>query len=259
MKHDQLEERISAYADGEVTVKEARDVEAHLATCAACTTRLARHRALTAAIHAELPALAAPDALRERVRAALRGEPAGNPTEAGTSVAQRRRLRVWAPLVYAALLVVTVTGTWRLATIHTGAERVAQEVLASHVRSLMANHLVDIPSTDRHNVKPWFAGRLDFSPIVVAPAADSFPLIGGRLDYLAGRPVAAIVYRRRQHVINLFEWPAESDASGAAPAARTRNGYHLIGWTAEGMRYCAVSDVAEADLREFVEAVRRGE
>ncbi len=251
MQHEELAERISGYADGELTVNEAREVESHLASCEACAARLARHRALSAAVHAELPALAAPDALRDRVRAAVRDA-------AGPGAGHRPRSRSWGPLAYAAVLLIAVAATWQLRAGRAGDERVAEEVLASHVRSLMANHLVDVASTDRHNVKPWFAGKLDFSPQVANPAPDSFPLVGGRLDYLAGRPVAAVVYRRRQHVINLFEWPVESGngSSSAPPAGRERQGYHLIGWSTDGMRYCAVSDLAETDLRGFVQMLR---
>jgi anti-sigma factor RsiW len=122
----------------------------------------------------------------------------------------------------------------------------------------MPGHLVDVASTDQHNVKPWFNGRLDMSPAV--PRLDSlgFPLVGGRLDYVTGRPVAVVVYGRRQHMINVFSWPT-TDASSLAPMASTENGYHLVHWRTGGTDVWAVSDLNLAELQQFVAAFQRGE
>jgi anti-sigma factor RsiW len=142
---------------------------------------------------------------------------------------------------------------------HPSAERSATtDVLASHIRSLMPGHLVDVASTDQHNVKPWFNGRLDMSPAV--PRLDSlgFPLVGGRLDYVTGRPVAVVVYGRRQHMINVFSWPTP-DASSLAPVASTENGYHLVHWRTGGTNVWAVSDLNVAELQQFVAAFQREE
>jgi anti-sigma factor RsiW len=132
------------------------------------------------------------------------------------------------------------------------ADAIELELVASHVRSLQVDHLTDVASSDQHTVKPWFAGKLDFSPPVRDLREQGFPLEGGRLDYLGGRTVAALVYRRHQHVINLFIWP---DAAGRADE-RARDGYHLLRWSSSGFGYWAVSDLNAAELRDFEQQLR---
>jgi anti-sigma factor RsiW len=126
----------------------------------------------------------------------------------------------------------------------------ATQLIASHVRSLMANHLTDVASSDQHTVKPWLDTKLDFAPAVVDLGSDGFPLLGGRLDYLDNRPVAALVYQRRKHFINLFIWPKESGASETMNTI-SRQGYHLVHWIDSDFNYWAVSDVNENDLQTF--------
>jgi anti-sigma factor RsiW len=123
----------------------------------------------------------------------------------------------------------------------------AANVLSAHVRSLAGTHLLDVPSSDQHTVKPWFNGKLDFAPAV--KDLPGFPLLGGRLEYFGGRPAAALVYGRRNHIVNLFIWPS---AAPVADAAQTRNGFHLESWFRDGTTFWAVSDLNETELRQFV-------
>ncbi len=128
----------------------------------------------------------------------------------------------------------------------------AADVLSAHVRSLAGTHLLDVPSSDQHTVKPWFNGKLDFAPAV--KDLGGFPLLGGRLEYFIGRPAASLVYSRNKHVINLFIWPSPKPA---AAATQTLNGFHLESWSADGMTFWAVSDLNETELRQFVSLYRK--
>jgi anti-sigma factor RsiW len=128
-------------------------------------------------------------------------------------------------------------------------ELLAEQVVSSHIRSLMANHLSDVVSSDQHTVKPWFSGKLDFAPVVKDLSSSGFPLAGGRLDYLADHPVAALVYKHRQHTINVFLWP--SPESNSSPRTMTIKGYSVVHWTQSHMAYWAVSDLNAAELGGF--------
>lgn len=244
MTHPDFAGRVDAYLDDELAVSDALELEAHLAHCPACARFRDDRMALRAAIKARLPALQAPTALRERVRASLR---AASPARAP------RRFRVgvmWQSLALAASLVLVAVGSWRLGARRAAGEVLADQVLLSHVRSLMPSHLTDVPSSDQHTVKPWFNGRLDFSPPVYDFSKQGYPLIGGRLDYVDGRAVAALVYGRRQHVINVFLWPT-THGSTAGPATVTRQGYHLLRRRTADYVTWVVSDLSLPELREF--------
>jgi anti-sigma factor RsiW len=275
---------IHAYADGELGLESALEIERHLEQCADC----ARERAALAALSVALgdPALryAAPEALRRRVGAALAGEAAitarapsartpwwrlGWLVGEGEGGAIARGNAGWAvagaALAILALVVLNGSpGLWRTfrngtpfgngLPLGNGAEAdvVAREVLTSHLRSLMPGHLMDVISTDQHTVKPWFNGRLDLAPPVVDLTAQGFTLIGGRLDYLDGRAVACIVYRRRKHVINLFVAPA-ADFTARSAKLDSLQGYNICRWSGHGLEFFAVSDINTDELREFME------
>ena len=165
-------------------------------------------------------------------------------------------MRVVLPWAAAAALVLSIAGgmgLWRAAQTRTDA--FASEVVDSHVRSLMANHLFDVQSTDQHTVKPWFLGKLDFSPPVVDLAPIGFPLVGGRLDYLGGRPAAALVYQRQKHTINVFVSPIRDDAF-AQTDVRSVRGFHVHHWVRDGMSFWAASDLNDAEFNDFVRALQ---
>jgi len=241
---------IDGYLDGELDLVKSIEMEAHLKECRACAQMVENHRALREALVSGSVAFRAPAGLERRIRASLPREPRAAPASS---------LLSWRWLSLAACATAVVLLTWNLAPrlARTSAqERLTQEVVSSHVRSLMASHLADVVSTDQHTVKPWFDGKLDFAPPVNDLAAEGFPLAGGRLDYLNDRPVAALVYQRRKHFINLFIWPA-SEGGESGERTATRQGYNVLHWRKGGMNFWAVSDVSAADLEQFARLARR--
>jgi len=245
--HPNFEAQVDAYLDGELAAGDARALETHLAQCPECARFRDLRLQLRTAIVTSIPTFQAPAALRERVRAAARAK-----------VPRRLTVRnVWRPLAIAASLAVVALGSWTLALQRAAGDALADDVLASHVRSLMPGHLTDVLSTDQHTVKPWFNGRLDFSPPVNDFAARGYPLLGGRIDYVGGRPVAALVYGRRQHVVNVFVWPAGRQTGGGA--TRTRQGYHELHWTTGDYTYWVVSDLGLTELQEFAQLLRQAD
>jgi anti-sigma factor RsiW len=250
----EAQQLIDGYIDGELDLVRSMEVERHLEDCGSCHQAVKSHRELKSAIRSSSLRFDAPRGMDKRILAAARKE-----CKAAVEKAGRPwwRLPIPATLAFgAASLVLLAFLGWNLFRLNPGAgarELLANEVVSSHVRSLQASHLFDVASTDQHTVKPWFNGKLDYSPPVIDLVEAGFPLTGGRLDYLRGRPVAGLVYRRRQHIINLFVWPSGEGAaeSVGGPGSESIHGYYTVHWSRGGMTFYAVSDVNQADLKEF--------
>jgi anti-sigma factor RsiW len=236
---------IEAYLDEELDPGLRGTVEEHLSNCRLCSEAHSRFREQQSSIRSSAPYYTAPAQLQQSVHKALQ-RAAANETAATVRSAPWR----WLAIAASVLLAISVSWNLRQPKFRTAEnELVAQNVLSDHIRSLIGTHLLDVPSSDQHTVKPWFNGKLDFSPDVKDFASQGFPLIGGRLDYLTDRTVVALVYRRRQHVINLFTWP--SDASPVTESHFSRNGYNVVHWTYGAMTCWAVSDITITELDQF--------
>jgi len=242
----EVADRISPFLDDELDPVASREVARHLETCADCAAAFDRQRQLSQSLKRDLEYHRAPDLLRARVMSGVRM--AVLPPRA----APRPARESWRWLSAAAAVVVVAGGAWLATTLprERSDELTAREVVSGHIRSLMAAHLTDVTSTDQHTVKPWFAGKLDFSPPVTDFAEAGYPLVGGRLDYLQGHPVAALVYLHRKHTINVFVWPAANAPERLAPAM-TQQGFHVIHATHSGMTYWLVSDLNGEELASF--------
>jgi len=240
---------IDGYVDRELDPVRDLEIEGHLQECAVCSQGYKNHQALRNGLKASSLYFKPPADLQRRIQLSLRK---AAKAEAAPRAMPKWWLSVAAPIAAAAVVVLSLVPFLRGPSTD---DLLAREVISSHVRSLMANHLADVASSDRHTVKPWFAGKLNFSPAVEDLAKQGFPLMGGRLDYIDNRPVAALVYQRRKHFINLFIWPS-THGSEADTKTVTRQGYNLFRWTKSGMTYWAASDLNSAELQEFVELVQ---
>jgi len=235
---------VEPYADGELDAAAILELETHIRNCPACAAALRNVQGLKMALKQDALFFAAPKELRRRVKAELHSQ---------FATKSRWDFRNWnwlttassglATACLALLLTVTLTSP-------SAQQKLTREIVSSHIRSLMASHVLDVVSTDQHTVKPWFNGKLNFSPPVKDLAAQEFPLVGGRLDYISGRSVSALVFHRNKHVINLFIWPAQE--SSADPASFSPiQGYNLIHWSEADMTFWAVSDLNKKELMEF--------
>jgi len=251
MTCQQAKPLIDPYADGELEASAILELEQHLQSCSACALACRNLQSLKRALKQDALYFTAPAELRRRIKSDLplpRREAPQRPAWSWNWLTTA--LSGAFAVCLALLLLVTQTRP-------SAEEKLAQEIVSSHVRSLMGSHLMDVVSTDQHTVKPWFNGKLDFSPPVKNLAAEGFPLAGGRLDYLDGRSVAALVFQRHQHIINLFVWPAR-EADLKPTSVKSSQGYHLVRWSEAGMVFWAVSDLNQKELMEFVQDFATG-
>jgi len=235
---------IHAYLDNELDLQTTLQIESHLQICDHCQAEVLQLTNLKNSVRQEMSYHRAPAGLKLSLQ------------EASDTNQSKRRFSNWfpswnqfKPVVAFAGIVLAVSLGFQLRPA-SQMELLSEEVVAGHIRSLMAAHLTDVASSDQHTVKPWFNGKLDFAPQVIDLTAQGFPLVGGRLDYLAARPVTALVYRRRQHLINVFIWP-ENQNELLKEYSATRNGFNLLAFNAQGMNYWIVSDLNKNELMEL--------
>ncbi|HEX7232267.1 MAG TPA: anti-sigma factor [Candidatus Binatia bacterium] len=241
---------LDTYVDQELDPGRNLEMQEHLQGCARCAQSYSDRQMMRESLRTESLYFKAPPELEKRIQRSLR--------QAAKAEAPARwwffgdGFKMAAPLAVAALVVLMIAPYFAGPSPD---ELLGQQVVASHIRSLMVDHLADVASTDEHTVKPWFNGKLDFSPPVVDPAKEGFPLIGGRLDYLNNRPVAALVYRRDKHLINVFVWPV-MDGRQIGEAKKMQQGYNVIRWTGSGMNFWVVSDLEATQLAKFAELLK---
>jgi anti-sigma factor RsiW len=258
MNCDEAHTMIHAYLDGELDVLHSLEMDRHIADCANCSAAAQRIESVRTAIRNQAPRYTASNEFVERMRGAVEAS-----VEAAPQPVTTQRRTAWQSLAAAAAIIAVMAVGWSLMHANQGqsvASRIALQVYSSHIRSLMPDgeHLMDVASTDRHTVKPWFAGKIGFSPRVEDFKEQGYPLIGGRLDVLDGRPAAVLVFRHGGHIINVFMQP-EADFPGSSDERiiDTYHGYHLITWHDDALHYWAVSDLAQDELEQFTALWRK--
>ena len=244
MTCNEAEILLHALLDGELDAGNAHQVETHVENCPRCAPQLRAYRELQQAMPIAQLHFTAPTSLRRRIEQAL-------PAAARPRASSRRS--VLKGFVMGTALSTAMAASLVVAVFRTDQDqRVLGDVVSAHVRSLQANHLTDVQTSDQHTVKPWFNGKVDIAPPVVDLTAKGFTLLGGRLDYIDGQAVASIVYRRRTHVINLFVTQGAPSESHEA-RLQTMQGFNIRRWTAQGLEFFAISDINGEELQEFVE------
>lgn len=243
MTCDEARILLHALLDGELDAGHAREVEAHVAGCPACAAEFAAQREMQRVLaDTDLP-YTAPASLRSRIEASL-------PQPQGQQPTRRAVLRGFA--MGSAVSALAASGVVAIVLRQDDEQRILSEVVSAHLRSLQAGHLIDVVSTDQHTVKPWFNGKLDVAPPVIDLTAQGFTLVGGRLDYIDARAIGAVVYKRRQHVINLFVSQTAS-TEHRPPKTQTMQGFNCRRWGNRGLNFWAVSDIGNDELTEFVD------
>jgi anti-sigma factor RsiW len=245
---------LHALIDGELDAGHARDVEAHVADCAGCAEKFAAFRTMHEVMSAAPLKETAPAHLRNRVEALLTAPASPVVSMRGFFKPTRRSffggfaVGSLSAAVAASLVLTVIRGDQE--------QSVADEVVSAHIRSLQAGHLMDVATSDQHTVKPWFNGRVDVAPPVIDLTAESFTLLGGRLDYIDSEPIAAVIYQRRKHVINLFV-AQHLGTRHTRAVAESIQGYNVRHWSQNGLDFWAVSDLAGDELDEFVQKIAR--
>ena len=260
MPCDEPPTRLQAYFDGEGDAVAAAEVERHLDTCADCRTALSGLEELRSTIRRHSSYERAPEALRARISSALDREAAAAPAERppgerGPAAIRRLRGPWMRPFWSGALGGAAVAACAAFFIMAPARDPLLDDLVNAHVRSLMPAHLIDVESTDRHTVKPWFAGHADVSPAVADFADQGYKLIGGRADYFERQRAAVVIYQHGAHVINVFTWSANGTG---LPKDTTRNGYHLAFWTIGNLNYCAVSDTGWDELSTLEALMKDG-
>ena len=265
MNCEEARKLMDGYLDGELDPITNQALEGHLRDCPTCEQAYETHHSLIRVIGNATPYYKAPAELRGRIQSSLREEVAEQSTPKMAPNAEplfsrgRPKSRTvllgtpwhWLGLAAAIIFAAIIALNFLPRGQRPEADQfLATQLIASHVRSLVANHLADVASSDQHTVKPWLDAKLDFAPPVVDLSSEGFPLVGGRLDYLDKHPVAALIYQRRKHFINLFVWPVAGDAAKAT-TSMTHQGYQMLHWVDPDFNYWAVSDVNQKDLQEF--------
>ncbi|MBB4262100.1 MULTISPECIES: anti-sigma factor [unclassified Bradyrhizobium] len=243
MTCDEARILLHALLDNELDAGHAREVEAHIASCPDCAAELAAQREMQRELANTSLRYTAPASLRTRIEASLPQPQRQQPT-------RRSVLRGFA--MGSAVSALAATGIVAIVLRQDDQQRILSEVVSAHLRSLQAGHLTDVISTDQHTVKPWFNGKLDVAPPVIDLTAQGFTLVGGRLDYIDARAIGAVVYKRRQHVINLFVAQTAS-TEHRPPKTQTTQGFNCRRWGERGLNFWAVSDIGADELAEFVD------
>ena len=253
MRCDESEVMLHALIDGELDAGHARDVEAHVASCAGCGEKFAAFRTMHEVMSTAPLKETAPAHLRNRIEA-LTATPASRVVSIRRFMQPTRR-SFFGGFAMGSVLSAAAAASLVLTVIRRDQEQaITEEVVSAHIRSLQAGHLMDVETSDRHTVKPWFNGRVDVAPPVVDLTAESFTLIGGRLDYIDSEPVAAIVYQRRKHVINLFV-AQHLGRRHTRTIGDSIQGYNVRHWSQDGLDLWAVSDIVGDELDEFVQKI----
>ncbi len=243
--------RTQEYFDGELDASASVEVERHLETCAECVSLLAELESTRRLIREQAPYHRADDVLRKRIAGSLRREDGDRPTVRGWATAHRRFLSGAASGSAATAVAATLLV---LAALPQPSSPLVGDVMNAHLRSMMSDHLVDVVSSDRHTVKPWFAGHTDVSPPAVDFADQGYKLIGGRADYVDGHRAAVVVYRHGAHVINVFAWTRDDEN---LPETASRNGYRFVFWKRGNLNFGAVSDTGPDELLGLVRLVQK--